>query len=247
MRAGAQFPPTSEFMPPAPTFNVGTIVGGTAGNILARECEVLWGYRELPDRPLTALGDQAQKWLKDVLLPRMKAKHPAANIETVVRSATVVDDEVLAVPGLRVVARAGVGLDNVDVPAATRRGVMVVNAPTANVVSAAELAIALLLSAARHVARADAALRQGEWARGRFGGVELHEKTLGVVGLGRVACAFVIGVLALNVAVILATGRAPGWLPLKAIAGDRLAPAVIALCAAVLLGLPTHGPGRSWI
>ena len=70
----------------------------------------------------------------------------------VVRSATVVDDEVLAVPGLRVVARAGVGLDNVDVPAATRRGVMVVNAPTANVVSAAELAIALLLSAARHVA-----------------------------------------------------------------------------------------------
>ena len=104
----------------------------------------------------------------------------------VVRSATVVDDEVLAVPGLRVVARAGVGLDNVDVPAATRRGVMVVNAPTANVVSAAELAIALLLSAARHVARADAALRQGEWARGRFGGVELHEKTLGVVGLGRI-------------------------------------------------------------
>ena len=85
----AQFPPTSEFTPPAPTFNVGTIVGGTAGNILARECEVLWGYRELPDRPLTALGDRAMKWLKEELLPRMKARHPAANIETVVRSATV--------------------------------------------------------------------------------------------------------------------------------------------------------------
>jgi acetylornithine deacetylase len=85
----AQFPPTSEFTPPAPTFNVGTIVGGTAGNILARECEVLWGYRELPDRPLEALGDRAQKWLKDVLLPRMKAKHPAAEINTVVRSSTV--------------------------------------------------------------------------------------------------------------------------------------------------------------
>jgi acetylornithine deacetylase len=84
-----QFPPTSEFTPPAPTFNVGTIVGGTAGNILARECEVLWGYRELPDRPLTALGEQAQKWLKDVLLPKMQAKHPAAQIETVVRSSTV--------------------------------------------------------------------------------------------------------------------------------------------------------------
>jgi acetylornithine deacetylase len=85
----AQFPPTSEFTPPAPTFNVGTIVGGTAGNILARECEVLWGYRELPDRPLTALGERAQKWLKEELLPKMKARHPAASIDTVVRSATV--------------------------------------------------------------------------------------------------------------------------------------------------------------
>ncbi len=84
-----QFPPTSEFTPPAPTFNVGTIVGGTAGNILARECEVLWGYRELPDRPLAALGDRALQWLKDELLPKMKAKHPAAVIDTVVRSSTV--------------------------------------------------------------------------------------------------------------------------------------------------------------
>ena len=84
-----QFPPTSEFMPPAPTFNVGTIVGGTAGNILARECEVLWGYRELPDRPLAALGERALQWLKDELLPKMKAKHPAAVIDTVVRSSTV--------------------------------------------------------------------------------------------------------------------------------------------------------------
>ena len=84
-----QFPPTSEFMPPAPTFNVGTIVGGTAGNILARECEVLWGYRELPDRPLAALGDRALQWLKEELLPKMKAKHPAAVIDTVVRSSTV--------------------------------------------------------------------------------------------------------------------------------------------------------------
>ena len=84
-----QFPPTSEFTPPAPTFNVGTIVGGTAGNILARECEVLWGYRELPDRPLTALGERALQWLKGELLPKMKSKHPSAAIETVVRSSTV--------------------------------------------------------------------------------------------------------------------------------------------------------------
>jgi acetylornithine deacetylase len=84
----AAAPRNSEFMPPAATFNVGTIVGGTAGNILARECEVLWGYRELPDRPLEALGERAQRWLKDELLPRMKARHPAAAIETVMRSAT---------------------------------------------------------------------------------------------------------------------------------------------------------------
>ncbi len=84
----AAAPKDSEFMPPAATFNVGTIVGGTAGNILARECEVLWGYRELPDKPLEALGERAQRWLKDELLPKMKAKHPAASIETVVRSTT---------------------------------------------------------------------------------------------------------------------------------------------------------------
>ena len=85
----AAAPKKSEFMPAAATFNVGTIVGGTAGNILARECEVLWGYRELPDRPLTALGDRALAWLKQELLPKMKARHPAASIDTVVRSATV--------------------------------------------------------------------------------------------------------------------------------------------------------------
>ena len=78
----------SEFMPPAATFNVGTIVGGTAGNILARECEVLWGYRELPGQPIEGLGERAQKWLKEELLPKMKAKHPAATIDTVLRSST---------------------------------------------------------------------------------------------------------------------------------------------------------------
>ncbi|MCA0247531.1 MAG: acetylornithine deacetylase [Proteobacteria bacterium] len=78
----------SEFTPAAATFNVGTIVGGTAGNILARECEVLWGYRELPTRPIEELGERAKKWLAEELLPRMKAKHPAAAIETELRSST---------------------------------------------------------------------------------------------------------------------------------------------------------------
>jgi D-3-phosphoglycerate dehydrogenase len=84
------------------------------------------------------------------------------------------------------VARAGVGLDNVDVKAATQAGVMVVNAPTSNIVSAAELAIALLLATARHVPQADASLRAGQWRRSAYTGTELYEKTLGLVGLGRI-------------------------------------------------------------
>ncbi|QIG45773.1 phosphoglycerate dehydrogenase [Nocardioides anomalus] len=104
-----------------------------------------------------------------------------------VRSATAVDAEALAAaPRLKVVARAGVGLDNVDVRAATQSGVMVVNAPTSNIVSAAELAVALMLAAARHVSPAHAALRQGEWQRSRFTGTELFDKTVGIVGLGRI-------------------------------------------------------------
>ena len=104
-----------------------------------------------------------------------------------VRSATRVDEEALLAGGrLRVVARAGVGLDNVDVRAATHHGVMVVNAPTSNIVSAAELAVALLLAAARHVSPAHAALTRGEWRRDDFTGTELFDKTVGIVGLGRV-------------------------------------------------------------
>jgi D-3-phosphoglycerate dehydrogenase / 2-oxoglutarate reductase len=104
-----------------------------------------------------------------------------------VRSATKVDAEALAAATrLKVVARAGVGLDNVDVPAATARGVMVVNAPTSNIVSAAEHAIALLLAAARHIPAADASLRQGQWKRSSFTGVELSGKTVGIVGLGKI-------------------------------------------------------------
>src|SRR3954447_6647960 len=104
-----------------------------------------------------------------------------------VRSATKVDEEALSVAkNLKIVARAGVGLDNVDVKAATQHGVMVVNAPTSNIVSAAELAVALMLAAARHVSPAHAALRNGEWKRSTYTGIELYEKTIGIVGLGRI-------------------------------------------------------------
>jgi D-3-phosphoglycerate dehydrogenase len=108
-----------------------------------------------------------------------------------VRSATKVDEEVLAAaPRLKVVARAGVGLDNVEVPAATSRGVMVVNAPTSNIVSAAEQAVALLLASARNTAQANASLKKGEWKRSKYTGVELAGKTVGVVGLGRIGVLF---------------------------------------------------------
>ena len=105
----------------------------------------------------------------------------------IVRSQTRVTAGVLeAAEHLRVVARAGIGLDNVDVEAATRRGVMVVNAPQSNVISAAEHTFALLLAQARNIPQADEALKAGRWERAEWEGVELAGKTLGVIGLGRV-------------------------------------------------------------
>ncbi|MGH8828368.1 MAG: phosphoglycerate dehydrogenase [Jiangellaceae bacterium] len=104
-----------------------------------------------------------------------------------VRSATKVDAEAIAAAKrLKVIARAGVGLDNVDVKAATQAGVMVVNAPTSNIVSAAELAVGLLLATSRNIAPANAALKSGEWKRSKFAGAELYEKTVGIVGLGKI-------------------------------------------------------------
>src|SRR5256714_2281735 len=105
----------------------------------------------------------------------------------IIRSATKVTEPVLdAAEDLVVVGRAGIGLDNVDVGAATRRGVMVVNAPQSNILSAAEHTMALLLAQARNVPQAHAALKSGKWERSRWEGIELHGKVLGVVGLGRV-------------------------------------------------------------
>lgn len=105
----------------------------------------------------------------------------------IIRSATEVTADVLAAgTDLVVVGRAGIGLDNVDVDSATKRGVLVVNAPQSNVLSAAEQTMALLLAMARNVAQADAALKQGRWERSAWTGIELHGRTLGIVGLGRI-------------------------------------------------------------
>jgi D-3-phosphoglycerate dehydrogenase len=104
-----------------------------------------------------------------------------------IRSGTQVDAELIAVaPRLRAVGRAGVGVDNVDVAAATRRGIVVANAPQSNVITAAEHTMALLLAMARNVPQAHASLISGKWERSQFSGVELYEKTLGVLGFGRI-------------------------------------------------------------
>ena len=105
----------------------------------------------------------------------------------VVRSATKVTAPLIAAaPKLRVIARAGTGVDNVDVPAASARGIVVMNAPGANSISVAELALGLILAMARHVPAADAAMKQGKWEKKKFLGEEVREKTLGLAGLGRI-------------------------------------------------------------
>src|SRR5579871_4555111 len=105
----------------------------------------------------------------------------------IVRSGTQLTAAEFEKPGrLRAVARAGVGVDNIDVPAATRRGIVVMNTPGGNTISAAEHTIALLLALARHIPAADASLKSGRWERPKFTGTQLAGKTLGVVGLGRI-------------------------------------------------------------
>jgi D-3-phosphoglycerate dehydrogenase len=108
----------------------------------------------------------------------------------IVRSQVQVDAAAMAAATrLKVVGRAGVGVDNIDVQAATGAGIAVVNAPTANTFAAAEHTLALILALARHVAAADASVRRGEWRRADFMGTEINGRTLGIVGLGRVGLA----------------------------------------------------------
>ncbi len=105
----------------------------------------------------------------------------------VVRSQTKVDKEIIeAAKNLEIIARAGVGVDNIDIETATKRGIVVVNAPGGNTVSAAEHTIALMLSAARKIPQADRSVKEGKWERKKFIGIELRGKTVGIIGLGRV-------------------------------------------------------------
>jgi len=143
---------------------------------------------DLPPSALDLL--RAESWDIDARTGRSPEQlaHDLADADAlVVRSATKVTAELIAAaPKLRAIARAGTGVDNVDVAAASARGIVVMNAPGANSVSVAELAVALVLALARHIPAADAAMKQGKWEKKKFLGEEVRDKTLGLVGLGRI-------------------------------------------------------------
>ncbi|HWX88524.1 MAG TPA: phosphoglycerate dehydrogenase, partial [Solirubrobacteraceae bacterium] len=121
-------------------------------------------------------------WSEEELAERIGAYHGI-----LIRSATKMTADLIArASNLRVIGRAGVGVDNVDVEAATQRGIVVANAPQSNVVTAAEHTMAMLLALARNIPQAHASLTSGKWERSKFSGVELYEKTLGIVGFGRI-------------------------------------------------------------
>ncbi len=126
--------------------------------------------------------DLGTDWTREQLLDRIGSYHGI-----LIRSATQLDAEAIErADNLRVVGRAGVGVDNVDVPAASKRGIIVANAPEANTVAAAEHTLALMLALARNIPQAHASLTSGKWERSKFGGTEVEGKTLGVLGFGRI-------------------------------------------------------------
>jgi D-3-phosphoglycerate dehydrogenase len=166
-------------------------------------------------RPVVLIAEKLAPSVLDVFGEEVEVRHVDGTDRTalltevagadalLVRSATKVDAEVLAATDrLKVVARAGVGLDNVEVPAATERGVLVVNAPTSNIVSAAEHAVGLLLAVARRIPAADQSLQAGAWKRSSFSGVEINGKTVGVVGLGKIGQLFAARLAAFDTTLI---------------------------------------------
>ena len=189
--SGSSWPPTR---PPSPLADPSAAAVGTAWLVAAATCEHgrsmarILVTEEIADRGLDLLRAAGHDVDVRLGLSPDELREAIAGAEgLIIRSATQVDAALLAAaPSLTVVGRAGIGLDNVDVEAATKRGVMVVNAPQSNIVSAAEHTMALLLAQARNIPQAHEALKAGRWERSRWEGVELADKTLGIVGLGRI-------------------------------------------------------------
>src|SRR5512139_2582071 len=136
-------------------------------------------FKQRPEFTVTVLDKRLKE---EELLPIV-----GETAAIVVRSETKITRKVMeAAPKLRVVGRAGVGVDNVDVEAATQRGIVVMNTPSGNTISTAELTFSMLLSLARKIPQAHASMKAGEWNRKSFQGVEVYNKTLGVLGMGRI-------------------------------------------------------------
>jgi D-3-phosphoglycerate dehydrogenase len=150
------------------------------------------GYRVLVKEKIADAGVDLLKrhFDVDVLTDMSEDELPTeigAYDAIVIRSATKLTADVIErADRLKVIGRAGIGVDNVDVPAATKRGIIVANAPESNIVAAAEHTIAMMLAQVRNIPQADASLKSGKWERSKFGGVEVYEKTLGVLGFGRI-------------------------------------------------------------
>ncbi len=141
----------------------------------------------LADEGVAILEAIAQVELQPGLSEDQLAEAVVGADALVVRSGAQVTEKIIAAADkLKIIARAGVGVDNIDIPAATRRGVLVVNCPTGNTVAAAEHTIAMLLAAARNIPQAHASLQAGKWERKRFMGRQVTGKTLGIVGLGKI-------------------------------------------------------------
>jgi D-3-phosphoglycerate dehydrogenase / 2-oxoglutarate reductase len=166
-----------------------------------------------------------------------------------IRSATKLDDELIVKAArLRAIGRAGVGVDNVDVPAATKRGIVVANAPQSNVITAAEHTMALLLALARNLPQAHASLISGNWERSKFSGIELYEKTLGIMGFGRIGQLVAQRALAFGMKVIafdpyVATERYREMGVEKADRSDD----VYAVADFITLHLPSTPDTRGWL
>ncbi|MBA8817402.1 D-3-phosphoglycerate dehydrogenase [Microbacterium halimionae] len=166
-------------------------------------------------KPVVLIAEELSPATIDALGPDFEVRHvdgvdraallPAlatANA-VLIRSATKMDAEAIAAaPALKVIARAGVGLDNVDIKSATTAGVMVVNAPTSNIISAAELTVGHVLSLARRIPAAHASLSEGLWKRSSYTGTELFEKTIGIIGLGRIGALIAARVQAFDMNVV---------------------------------------------
>jgi D-3-phosphoglycerate dehydrogenase len=169
------------------------------------------GIALLQQRPDFKVSVLKQKMAEADLLPLVKEAHAL-----VVRSETKVTKNVIAAaPNLLVVGRAGVGVDNVDVDAATARGIVVMNTPGGNTVSTAELTFSMLMALARKIPQAHASMKEGKWSRKDFQGTELYNKTLGILGMGRIgtevakrALAFGMKVIAYDPYISLARAKA---------------------------------------